>query len=221
MSGFRHPTAERRVAVIGRNGSGKTQFGAFLLSRAPFHTQPYVIVNFKADAFLNSIPYVDEIGYTDHPSKPGVYMLQHRPGNDAAMEAWMWKVWERERTGIFFDEMYGIPDPLKGGALRSIFTQGRSKKIPVIGCTQRPKHISRFLFSEADFFALFHLSTKPDRDALRDFYESTNVNRRLPPFHCEWYDVAADYGTVLKPCPPADATLQWFEDRLRPRVRSF
>ena len=220
MTGFRFPDNSQRLAVIGRTGSGKTLFGAFMLSRAPFHKQPYVIVNYKRDKFLNSIPYVKHIDYKELPKQPGVYMLTPRPDEGAAMEAWMWKVWERERVGIFFDEMYNVPSPLRGGALQSIFTQGRSKKIPVIGCTQRPKLISRFLFSEADFFALFHLSTKPDQDAIRDFYPAaTRVN--LPAHHCQWYDVARDFGCELKPCPAEAAILEWFDDRLKPRRRAL
>ena len=77
---FRLPDLSQRVAVIGRTGSGKTMFGAFLLSRAAFDRQPFVIVNYKRDGFLNSIPRVKDIDLKEIPRHPGVYMLQPHIG---------------------------------------------------------------------------------------------------------------------------------------------
>lgn len=218
MTGFRLPDLTQRTAVIGRTGSGKTTFSAWMLSRAAFDKQPFVVFDFKRDALLNDIPNHRVIGYNEIPKHPGVYLLQPTPHERDEMEAYLWKVWAREKVGLYFDEMYSVPQPLRGGALQAVFTQGRSKKIPVIGCTQRPALVSRFLFTEADFFATFHLSTKPDRDRVTDFDEGY-IGLDLPEYHCRWYDVAKDYGCTLAPVPGDDVILETFERRLKPRVR--
>lgn len=218
MSGFRLPDETQRLAIIGRTGSGKTVHGAWQLSRAPFHKQPYIIFDYKGDELLNQIPHLRHIDYKELPKHPGVYMIKPGVHERDDVEAYLWKVWQRERIGIYFDEMYQVPDPFKGGALRALFTQGRSKKIPVIGCTQRPRQISRFLFSEADFFATFHLSTKPDRQTVAE-YDENGYGVELPKFCCRWYDVSDDFGCVLKPVPGGDVILDTFETRLAPKRR--
>lgn len=218
MTGFRLPNLTQRLAVIGRTGSGKTTFSAWVLSRAGFDKQPFVIFDFKRDALLNAIEGARVIGYNEIPKHPGVYLLQPTPHEKDEMEAYLWKVWARERVGLYFDEMYSVPQPQRGGALQAVFTQGRSKKIPVIGCTQRPALVSRFLFTEADFFATFHLSTRPDQDRVTDFDEAYEATR-LPKFSCKWYDVAEDFGCILSPVPGDDEILEAFARRLKPRTR--
>lgn len=220
MSTFRLPDLSQRLAVIGRTGSGKTTFSAWMLSRAAFDRQPFVVFDFKRDALLNAIPNHRVIGYNEVPKHPGIYLLQPRPDEKDQMEAYLWKVWARERVGLYFDEMYSVPQPLRGGALQAVFTQGRSKKIPVIGCTQRPALVSRFLFTEADFFATFHLSTRPDRERVTDFDEGY-VGLDLPKFHCRWYDVSEDWGCTLAPVPGDDEILDTFERRLAPKHRTL
>ena len=217
---FRLPNYKQRVAVIGRTGSGKTQFGAWLLSEAAFTEQPYVIVDYKGDDLLNGIDRINEIGLNEVPKRPGLYIVKPRPDQVDDVEAWLWKVWAREKVGLYFDEMYLIPDPQKGGALRSIFTQGRSKRIPVIGLTQRPRHISRFLFSEADFFAVFHLNTAGDKQAVSEITPFQG-DGRLPDYHCRWYDVGTDATFYLQPVPDAETILDRIDTRLAPNRKAL
>lgn len=214
MSEFKFPTVNQRLAIIGRTGSGKTQFAAWILSHAAFDKQPYVIVDYKGDQLLGSIDKAEEIELNFVPKHSGLYIVRPRPDQGELVERWLWKVWEREKVGLYFDEMYLVPDPARGGALRSIFTQGRSKRLPVIGLTQRPRHISRFLFSEADAFAVFHLNTRGDNLAVEEF-TPIDTRQRLPDYHCRWYDVNRDTQFILRPVPNADDILARFEDRLK------
>src|ERR1700748_218056 len=119
---FTLPGTDKRIAVVGRTGSGKTQFGAWILSNAAFDTMPYIMVDYKRDALLNEIPYVNEIGYKDKIGKSGLYVLHPNPHEDEEMEEFLWKIWAKENTGIYMDEGYMIPNK---GAFSALLTQGR------------------------------------------------------------------------------------------------
>lgn len=213
---FHIPKNTQRVTIVGRTGSGKTIFGGWLLSEAPFDRQPYIIVDYKYDELFEGLDRVTEIGLKDKPKKPGLYIVHPIPdSDDEAVEQFLWGIWRREKTGIFFDEYYNIPDT---APLRAILTQGRSKRIPVIGLTQRPAWISRFAFSEADYFAIFHLSDQDDRLKVRRM-AATDPNLRLPEHWCQWFDVKQDAHFYMRPAPSPDDIRNVLHERLAPRRR--
>lgn len=218
ISQFRLPTNSQRVAVMGRTGSGKTVLGAWLLSKAPFDKQPYVMIDYKGDELLNGIDRVREIGLKDIPKQPGLYIIHPKPkDDDDDVEAWLRKVWETEHIGLYLDEAYMLPER---GAFEGILTQGRSKRIPVISLTQRPSWISRFVFSEADFFAVFHLNDKEDRKKVKRFIHSdADLEGRLNDYHCHWYDVGKDFHCLLSPVPKPEDIQEDINSRLTPRKR--
>jgi len=214
---FRMPTTRQRVVVMGRTGAGKTQKGFWLLSHSPFDRQPYVIIDYKGDDLLNAVDRVQEIGLNEVPRHAGLYILHPRPvDDDDAMEAWMRRVWDRERIGLFFDEMYMVPE--KGG-LQGILTQGRSKNIPAICLTQRPARVSRFVFSEADFYSRFHLNDRRDQKTVQEFLPEGATDFALPEYHSQWYDVGKNKLITFAPVPPAEEILSRIDDRLRPNRR--
>lgn len=220
MNPFRLPTNSQRLAVVGRTGSGKTVFSTWALSLAPFDRQPYVIVDYKRDQLIGAIDRIEEISLKEIPKKPGLYRVVPLPHEETEVNEWLWKIWERGKTGLYFDEMYNVPDPQKRSALRAVLTQGRSKRIPVIGVSQRPAWISRFLFSEADFFACFHLNTTEDVQRIGSFMPN-DVGARLPPYHAHWYDVSRDTALTLSPVPSEESILQRFDERLRQRRHAY
>jgi DNA helicase HerA-like ATPase len=215
---FQLPNHRQRVAIMGRTGSGKTQFGAWVLSRSPFDRQPYVMIDYKRDELLNACDRVREIGYNEIPKHPGLYILHPMPDHDDKVEAWLLNVWKRGKIGLYFDEAYMLPDKT---ALRAILTQGRSKNIPAICLTQRPSWISRFVFTEADYYAIFHLNDERDKQTVRAFTPPGLIATRLPQYHCAWYDVGNDEAFILQPVPDADTILDRLDDRLSPRRKAI
>lgn len=214
---FRLPTEEQRVTVVGRTGSGKTWFGAWLLSKAPFHRQPYFIVDYKGDKLLRSIEGVREVSlYEKLPKTPGLFTVRPALHEEDAMEAWLWNVWQHERIGLYFDEAFMLPNSgySRRGALQAILTQGRSKKIPVISLVQRPSQISLFVFSEADYYAVFHLNRRQDRKTMTDLGDGLDATD-MPPYHSTWYDVGADDNYKMLPVPDGEQIAYDIERRLK------
>lgn len=219
MKEFRFPTISKRIAIVGRNGTGKTQFAAWILSNAAFDQQPYVIIDYKRDELLNEIPYVEEIGYKDKIGKTGLYILHPNPSEEEDMEEFMWKIWEKEKTGLYIDEGYMVPNK---GAFAALLTQGRSKEIPMITLSQRPAHVTRFVFSEANYFSIFPLNNKDDRKRISEMMpDSINITEELPQYYSHYYDVDQNALFRLAPAPDRDTLLTKFEARLAPKRRAI
>lgn len=223
---FRMPRNDQRVTIIGRTGSGKTVFGAWLLALADFHKIPRVIVDFKGDELLRSIPRIEEIGLRDVPKHGGLYTIRPLIHEAEQMEAWMWKVWQRERVGLYFDEAYMLPNSSgqhRRGALQAILTQGRSKRIPVISLVQRPSQMSVFVFSEAEYYAVFALNRWPDKKTIEGMADklAPRLIDELPEYHSIWYDVGRDTPIRMLPAPHPDTIAEMIDTRLRPKRRFF
>lgn len=216
---FRLPNRSQRITVIGRTGSGKTVLGSWVLATAPFHLQPYIILDYKSEELLNGVDRIREIGIQDRlPKRPGVYIIKLRPKlDDDLVEEFFFRVWERHEIGLFLDETFNVPNK---GAIEGILTQGRSLKIPVIALTQRPAWVSRYFFSEADFFAVFHLNVAEDRARVRQIV-GENLERKLPDFYSHYYDVNRDQITILQPVPAPAVIQQMLHDRLKPEKARF
>jgi hypothetical protein len=213
---FHLPTASDRIGVIGQTGCGKTQCGAWHLSNASIETRPWVILDYKREELLNSIPYAREIGFNEIPKHPGVHILHARPEVDNdAMENFLWKIHARGNTGLFVDEAYVMPDK---GAYQTVLTQGRSLKIPMINLTQQASWIPRHVFSESQFFNVFFLADDRDRKRVKEFTR-LDLEQEIPEYHSWYYDVKRRQKFLLRPVPDADSILEVLGARLAPKRR--
>jgi len=214
------PNRHQQILITGQNGSGKTAFGAFTLSKADFHRQPYVMIDFKGDDLLRSIQYVKQIGLNEIPKHPGVYRVQPKIDDEAEDERffqWCRAVHARKRIGLYFDEGYMVP---KGRIVNALYTQGRQLQIPIITLSQRPTFLTRFAVSEAYYHAVFFLSDDDDYKTVSRYVKG-EIDRNPPKFCCTYYDVAQRATFYLNPCPPPEEIQQRIEDRLRPKRRAI
>jgi hypothetical protein len=226
---FHLPADDEHTAVVGRNGSGKTMMGAFLLSMQNLKQKTWLILDYKGEEIFGAIERARNIGFGDVPQEPGVYILRSRPDLETQTENWLWRIWDRENVGLFVDEGYMLPSYLrKNGAFQAILTQGRSKRIPVITLTQRPVRVSPFAFSEASHVAVFDLNAKGDRQTIEDRTGEGFMSWRppefpdlkLPAYHSRWYSVKSDSRYVVKPVPKADEIVHRINSQL-PERRKF
>lgn len=219
--GFRLPSPEQRVLILGSTGSGKTTMGAWLLSRSPFDEMPYVIIDYKRDELLNSIQRRREIDLNTVPTKPGVYHLKPNPViDDDAVENWLFRVWRKTNIGLYVDEALRIPVK-RTGAFESILTQGRSLRIPVISLSQRPVDLTRYAFSESNHVAAFRLTDMRDRKKVAEYIPALTPDYELPDYHSYWYDVGSNRRFIMTPVPPAEEILDTFDYRLEPKRRAI
>lgn len=211
------PRSDKRTAVIGSTGSGKTRFAVWLLSTRDFHRRPWIIFDFKGDELIEAINPQEISVLGGVPTKPGLYVVRPIPGlHDKAVEGFLWKCWRRENVGIYIDEGYMLGN--RNAALNACLTQGRSKNIEMITLSQRPVWMSKFVFSESNYFVIFNLTLEDDRKYVSSYIGGTAINL-LPPYHSLWYDCNGQRGTVLQPVPGDDELIDRFERRLSRKVK--
>lgn len=178
-----------------------------------FDKQPWFIIDIKEDPTLAEIEdaVTIDVNIKKLPTQPGLYITHPLPHEKEAMESFMWKIWQRGKAGLYVDESYLVPD---GDALRALLVTGRSKKIPMIMVSQRPVQVPRHVFSEADFYAIFHLNDKRDKKTVNEFYPG-DLDVDLPKHHSHWYQVGENLDFTLAPIPDRQAVLERFKHRLR------
>ena len=220
---FPLPSNSQRISVIGSTGSGKTQAAVWHLSMRDFNIHPWIIIDFKLDDLIGDLGGKEiKLGSTV-PRSPGLYIVRPKPHETEALEKMLWEIWSNGNTGLYIDEGYMIPNDSE--AFQAILTQGRSKKIPVITLSQRPVQISRFVFSEADFYQVFRLNDKRDRDTVQAFIPKRKINldEPLPQHHSWYYAGGLDQHFFLKPVADRNSLISSFRARLgfRPLYRTI
>lgn len=203
------PKPDERTVIIGKTGSGKTQFGVYVLSTRDYDVRPWFVVDFKGDKLF---PLMEMTPYSlgqPLPTEPGLYWIRVIPGEDDLLSQFFLAVYNQENCGIFIDEGYMLPYQDKW--FRALQTQGRSKNIEVITLTQRPARLDLTIFSEASYFAIFGLTLKDDKKRVYEFTEGLEI-KRLPKFHSLWYDVAENEHVIFEPSPNADKLIKIFRD---------
>lgn len=221
----RLPDTSQRTLLIGRTGSGKTVGGMWHLSNYDL-TKPWVVFNFKNDEHIESIPEFQQIGFDYIPDKKakGVYVIDVLPEETlgtnktpSAFSNYIRKIWQRQNCGIYIDEMYMVGnDP----NVNLVLTQGRSRRVPCIICTQRPTWISRYCFSEASFIQCFDLIDERDQDSVEGFIPFRWRDEVPLSDHQSFYfDVAKKKLVRLQPVPNMDEIRARFAEKLyRKRV---
>ena len=226
---FSLPRDDEHVAICGQNGSGKSQCGAWLLSKRDLREETWIVTDYKGEELFNSLANIREIDFNEIPDKPGLYILRTRPDLEDATERFLWKLWSTGHAGLFVDEGYMLPRGERG-AFQAILTQGRSLRIPVMTLTQRPVKVSPFAFSEASHVIVFDLSRKKDRDTIDDntrdgFSEwsppglTVDNAGDLPRFYARWWQKKKKTAYVLKPVPDAETIVADIDRQLEVKRR--
>lgn len=212
------PRYDKRTAIIGSTGSGKTFFAVWLLSTRDFNNRVWYIFDFKGDELIEDIQKLgaQEISvHAEPPTKPGIYIVRPIPEmDDKAVVELLWKIWARGSIGVYVDEGYMLGQ--RNPALNACLTQGRSKHIEMMILSQRPVWMSKFVFSEANYFAVMNLTLADDRKFVSGYVGDSKIDL-LPKYHSLWYSADEQAGIVLKPVPSRDELLGRFEKRLAKR----
>lgn len=189
-----------------------------MLSLSDFHLRPHIIVDYKGDDLLNAIKDVKPITLADEPpANPGLYIIHLMPGQEDAVENFLWKVHAQNNTCMYFDEAYMIDR--YSHAYNALLTQGRSKNINLYNLTQRPAYCSRFVFSESSHLSVFQLIDKRDKKTMQGVVP-LNLDENLPEYHSYWYDVKQNESFLMHPVPDRDIILETFNTRLEEIARS-
>lgn len=213
------PAPGKRTFIVGRTGSGKTTAALFHLAMQDWDQRPWFVIDTKEDEHVAQIEGAEEIPLTGKlPTEPGIYIV--RPDlDDDRLGPFLTAIYQQRNCGLWIDEGY---DVAKMKEMRRLLTKGRSRKISVVFLSQRPRYIDRFVISEADFFQIYDLNDKEDRERVAEFIrDDVDIHTELPEYHSWWYEVAAKRAVRLGPLPEPQASLDIIrarmpEDQLEP-----
>jgi hypothetical protein len=213
MSRFRFPGGDDRTTILGATGSGKSTCGLWMLAHQRLDRRPWVIFDFKREAFFDRIgfPPITAIDLdTRPPKKPGLYLVTPRPGEDEFVERFIWRLWERENVGLYVDEAPLMPAGSE--AFQAVLQQGRSKRCPVIACTQRPVGVARGLFSEANYVCVYDILDQRDFKVIQGVVPG-EMSAPLLWHHWRWFDRSRRVVLNMRPVPNPEAVAGMLADR--------
>lgn len=196
------PQNNSRTVLIGSTGSGKTQFGMWFLSTRDYRYRPWFILDYKGERSfieLESKGAIDlDLSYTELPTDAGIYIIRVLPNQEELVSRFFKDCYYQENVGIFIDE--GTMVPKNDTWLRACLTQGRSKEIELIICTQRPVWLDKYVFTEASYFGIFRLNSIDDRKIISNYLGGVEPNS-LAPYHALWYMVNRQDFVIFEPVP--------------------
>ena len=222
------PSNRQRILVLGKTGTGKTCAAVWHLSQKDFTRSIWIVLNHKGDDLIDSIEGAHHVDLDFRPTKNGLYIYHPIPEvEDDEVTALLWDIHAMGKIGVYVDEGYMIPN--RDPAFQALLTQGRSKQIPMIILSQRPVWLTRFAISESDFFQIFLLGDKRDRQTVQGFVpvdldglmqSPINTEPTLKKYHSVYYDVGANQCVIMSPVPTSDEVLAKFnlEKKRRPTL---
>ncbi len=226
---MRLPNLQQRILILGRTGSGKSRAAVWHLAQKNLVSKIWICLNHKCEELIDSIPGAQHVDVDFRPKKSGLYIYHPIPENDdEKVEELLWYIHARENIGLYIDEAYSV-NP-RSPALIALYTQGRSKHIPMITLSQRPSAICRFAVSESDFYQLFPLNDIKDRQRVQGFIpfdletilkQEAGQDIKLPEFHSIYYDVGKNDLAIMAPVPSDDLILDMFERQLKNNSKKF
>jgi hypothetical protein len=209
---IRLPGPSDRITIIGHTGSGKSQAAMWHLSNANFDVMPWVIVDPKEDDKINSIQGAEYIEHGYVPKYPGIYILPNTRYQIQELDDTFAAYLERRNVGVYIDE---ASECGFGPGFETFLTRGRSRRCPAIVLCQRPVNVSRYSFSEAQFFQCFPLTDERDYKTLRGFAKVPDMEKYpLPEFYSYYYDVRWKRCYRLTPVPKIDVILNRIENKM-------
>lgn len=214
--------SDEHAAIVGRNGTGKTMAGAWLLGLNNLRAKPWFILDYKGEELLNAVPRIRPVDFNDMPEEPGLYILHASPSprDQESVEDWFWKIAEGENRGLFIDEGYMLPQLRKGG-FSTILTQGRAKRNSVITLSQRPVNVDRTAFSESSHLLAFDLNDDRDIRTIQESSPKDFFDDDLQEYWFRWYSVKRDLRWHVQPVPEAGELIEKINSQLEPKKRWF
>lgn len=197
---------DKRAIIVGRTGSGKTTLARYLCLASNQHV---VILNPKHTGGYKSLPGI-EIIHGFNAKKVVRSILKNRftcinftgaESNPEFMDEVVDYLHSRfTNICLCADELFTLhTNGRPGPGLMGWLTRGRELNQSFLGLAQRPKWISKFVFSEADYIAAMDLNLEDDRKTMQDVTGESSFISRLPPYCWRWYNVQEDQSQLFKP----------------------
>lgn len=176
------PEVGDRAIITGQTGTGKSTLAkAIVQTMAAWQRTLIIDPKAEIDWFEGAEPVGSKV-----PSRVQIY----RPGLDSDVVSetndLLRQCYEQKDWLIYIDELYGIQE--KGNypaVLNAVYTRGRSRRVSVIACCQRPAWVPLFALTETQHQYVFRLPLSEDRGRMAAICGPKVLT--LPPKFSFWY----------------------------------
>jgi hypothetical protein len=163
----------QHVLIVGRTGQGKTYAARHLLDLREW----IIALSHKRDSQVwwgwREVERAEQIeperrrGQKWRLMPPKVAIREARMRQRTEFSAALERVWNDENWSCYVDELYYCETILNlGQELVTLWTNGRSLGITMVGGVQRPARINRFFVSESRYIICFRVGDGRDRAVL-------------------------------------------------------
>lgn len=205
-----------RWIIIGKTGSGKTEFCKYLL-REVARKWPIVIIDPK-ELWLgkgkgrkaSDWAQGKEIGTVDKPHLIDKFNPKYRVqciqpddmDEDHRLARLCYTLLKRGDIFLFFDETEGLATATTVPAyMRKVWKTGRAWNIGTWACTQTPSGIPRIFKSQAEHFVVFKVGEQ-DAEIAADLVKVTEDEiKRLKRYYYYYYNTDMERGELHPPIP--------------------
>lgn len=195
-------SSSERWAVIGKTGSGKTEFTKYLTRAYARAGWPVLIIDPKGN-YVN----IDEGGRyaheqaaasIDHPwridgERPASAQVQlyipmlGQAGGDPLLANLLYGALRRGSTVVHIDDLVGIADEHSmPPALSACWSLGRSLHVPMFVLAARPREVPRLMFVQSENLVLFRLPDEDDRKRAAQLTGDKRLLELIPKYYF-WY----------------------------------
>lgn len=163
-----------RLVACGTTGSGKSTLAKRYLERSPYH---WIIFNPKGTRAFDRLPGTHTLDNKITIVNVEAAIKKYKYVNLKFSSGWTWEYQDAllrnicekfTNIGVLIDELYYIhaSNGFAGSGLVGLLSRGRELHQTFIGLTQRPRFVSKFIFSESDYLIEFFLKLPEDRKTL-------------------------------------------------------
>lgn len=190
----------QRVVAVGKTGSGKS----FLVRHYLAGYRNVICLDTKGDVKwpeAGEVPVFTRLKDLTANLTTGKAIYRPVMGemNQGFYDAFCRWIFDRGNTIAWIDEVYDVCEAQEiPFYLKALLTRGRSRGIGVWCCTQRPKMVPNFFFSEAEHSFIFRLGLEDDRAKVAG-WAGQEVMRVPPGRHGFWYYNTEMENPVLMP----------------------
>ena len=188
--------ASDRIFVTGRTGSGKSVLMKQLLIP---NIANYVIYDYKHEITLPDSIIFNKI--TDFKLHPNESAIIYRPGtgSDEEFNQLCRQVFYRGNNTLILDEIASHMTSTKICQWHdTIMRLGRSKRVGIINCTQRPRICHNNVISQCEHFFIFKLTQQTDKKKMAEFC-GDEVMQDIEKYWFWYYNIEAEKPILSKP----------------------
>lgn len=207
-----------RWAIMGKTGSGKTEFAKWLDRQFVTARWPLLIIDSKhgyidedvgeryaSEPATSSVdhPWLIQDGIWQEGVPVQIFLPQFPARSDPRLSALFYHVLDRGSTVVHIDDMLGLADANNAPeALNALWGLGRKRRVPVLALASRSVDIPLLMTQQSENKVFFRLPGLPDRKRAVEWTNDPRLLEVLPDYYFFYFHDDMDHARRYAPLSP-------------------